>query len=110
MPRVYVKKHLYTNSHRLVGKAVGKVNRPYIPRTRKHLSCGMSLKIFYKKEGWRPSSKHYAYGFCPQFEQNCPCNTELQFLQIFLIIIIIVILVYVGLIWVIYSMDLVNPQ
>jgi len=44
---------------------VGKVNRPYIPRTRKHLSCGMPLKIFYKKEGWRSSSKHYAYGLCP---------------------------------------------
>jgi hypothetical protein len=43
---------------------VGKVNRPYIPRTRKHLSCGMPLKIFYKKEGWRPSSKHYAYILC----------------------------------------------
>ena len=23
---------------------MGKVNRPYIPRTRKHLSCGMPLK------------------------------------------------------------------
>ena len=25
----------------------------------------MPLKIFYKKEGWRSSSKHYAYGLCP---------------------------------------------
>ena len=48
-----------------VGKVVGKVNRPYITRTRKHLSCSMSLKNFYKKEAWRPSSKHYAYGLCP---------------------------------------------
>ena len=37
----------------------------YIPRACKHLSCSMPLKIFYKKEAWRPSSKNYAYGLCP---------------------------------------------
>ena len=30
----------------------------------------MPLKVFYKKEAWRPSSKNYAYRLCPIARTN----------------------------------------